>query len=196
MNFNFVSNRIRNFLLSPKSEWQTIKSESDTKKIVLRKYAVPLILFMTICSMAGSIFFAGDVLGSRFWYMVIKAAGIFVFSYLGLYISALIINEVTVSFNVRKDLDTTFKLLIYSSTATFLVSALVLLWPPLQLLSVFGFYSLYLYWFGSTIILDIQKDDKLGFVVVSALIITGVYTILWLILEGILQTVFAISVFS
>lgn len=189
MNLSFVINRAKNFLLNAKPEWQTIKTEISTKESILKGYAVPLIIFMTLGSILGSIFMV-----SKFWYTFVKAAGIFTFSYVGLYISAVIINEVTTSFNAKKDIDTTFKLLIYSSTASFLIAAMVLLWPPLSLLAVFGFYSVYLYWIGATILLEIPKDDKLGFVVVSTLIITGVFSILWLILEGILLTVFSVSI--
>jgi hypothetical protein len=189
MQLSFVFNRTKNFFLNPKPEWQTIQSETHTRETVLKNYAIPIITFMVICSILGSF-----MMVSKFWYTCVKAIGLFAFTYAGLYISAIIINEVTSSFNARKDLNTTFKLVIYSSTASFFMSALVLLWPPLALFSVFGLYSVYLYWIGASVLLDIPKDDKLGFVVVSCLIITGIYTILWLILEGILFTVFAVSI--
>lgn len=185
MNFNFVFNRTRNLIINPKTEWNNIRLENFTKDEVVRKYAFPMIIIMAACSIVGSI-----ITVSNIGYAIIKAIGIFGFTYIGTYISAVIINELTTSFNSKKDLSTTFRLVIYSLTAYYVMVSLVLLWPPLGMLSVFGLFSIYLFWEGSTILLDTPEDNKIGFVVVSTLVIAGVYSILYLILAGILTALF------
>ncbi len=186
MNFKFVFNRARNLIVSPKTEWTVIQSETQGKEAVVKSYAIPLILIMALCSILGSI-----IMVSNFGYAIIKALGIFGFTYAGMYVSAIIINELTTSFNSKKDIDTTFRLVVYSFTGYFIIMAIVLLLPPLSMLSVFGLFSVYLFWEGSTILLGTPEDNKVGFVVVSALVIAGVYAILYLILGGILTSVFA-----
>lgn len=188
MNFNAVFNRARNLIVNPKAEWQVIQSESLAKDAVVKGYAVPLILVMAICSIVGSL-----ITVSLLGYAIIKALGIFGFTYAGMYLSAIIIHELTSSFNSKKDLNTTFQLVVYSFTAYFIISALVFLWPPLSMLYVFGLFSIYLFWEGSTILLNTPEDNKIGFVVVSSLIIAGIFAILYLILGGILTTVFAVK---
>jgi len=188
INISFIFNRARNLIVSPKTEWAVIKSESQNQKVVIRKYALPLILLMALCSIVGSMIMVSNV-----WYAVLKALGIFGFAYAGIYISSLIINELTSSFNSKKNLDTTFQLVVYSCTAYFLVMAIVLLLPPLGLLSAFGLYAAYLFWEGSVILLGTPEDNRVGFVVVSALVMAGVYAILYLILEGILNSVLSIK---
>lgn len=189
MKLSFVFNRTKNLFLNSKTEWQAILKETHSKELILKNYAIPLILILVICSFFGSIFMV-----SKFWYAMLKAIGLFASAYVGTYMSAVIINEITSSFNIPKNLDTIFALVVYSSTASIVMSSLVLLWPPLALLSVFGLYSVYLYWTGSSVLLNISKDDKLSFVVISCLIVIGVFTILWLILGGILTTVFEVSI--
>lgn len=188
MNLTFVFNRVRNLIVNPKAEWAVIQTESLSKDAVVKTYAVPLILIMAACSIVGSI-----ITVSNLGYAILKALGIFGFTYIGIFVSARIIHELTTSFNSKKDLDTTFRLVVYSFTAYFIISALVNLWPPLGMLNVFGLFSLYLFWVGTPILLETPEDNRVGFVVVSALVIAGVFAILYLILEGILTSIFALK---
>ncbi|HEY4788685.1 MAG TPA: YIP1 family protein [Bacteroidales bacterium] len=186
MNFNFVFNRARNIIVSPKTEWTVIQSEAQSKEVIIKTYAIPFMLIMTVCSVIGSI-----IMVSNMGFAIVRAIGIFGLTYVGLYISALIINELTTSFNSKKDKDATFRLVIYSSTAYFIIMSIVSLLPPLSMLSVFGLFSVYLFWEGTSILLETPEDNKIGFVVVSTLVIAGVFAILYLILGGILSALFA-----
>ena len=188
MNVNFIFNRARNLIVNAKAEWVVIQSELQSKEVVIKNYAIPLILIMAACSIVGSI-----ITVSNLGYALIKAVGIFGFTYLGMYISAIIINELTTSFNSKKDMDTTFRLVVYSFTAYFIISAIVNLWPPLNMLNVLGLFSLYLFWEGTSILLETPEDNKIGFVVVSAVVIIGVFALLSLILGGILTAIFAVK---
>jgi hypothetical protein len=188
MKLNFVFNRAKNLIINPKAEWTIIQSELHSRNTIVNNYAVPLIALMSICSILGSL-----IMVSNLWYALLQSICIFVFAYIGIHISAVIINELTTSFNSKKDIDTTYKLVIYSFTACYFMLALALLWPPLSMLAVFSLFSIYLFWEGSTILLQTPEDNKTGFVVVSSLIIIGIYTILYLILKGILTSIFTVN---
>jgi hypothetical protein len=188
MNFSFVLNRARNLIVNPKAEWVVIQKESQGKSVIIKTYALPLIIMMAACSVLGAIITVSNVA-----YAIIKALGIFGFSYAGMYVSALIINELTTSFNSKKDLNTTFRLVVYSLTGFFIIKSFVLLWPPIEMLSVLGLFSVYLFWEGSATLLETPEDNKIGFVAVSTVVVVGVYAILYLILEGILTNVLAVK---
>jgi hypothetical protein len=188
MNFSFVLNRARNLIVNPKAEWAVIQKESQGKSVIIKTYALPLIIMMAACSVLGAIITVSNVA-----YAIIKALGIFGFSYAGMYVSALIINELTTSFNSKKDLNTTFRLVVYSLTGFFIIKSFVLLWPPIEMLSVLGLFSVYLFWEGSATLLETPEDNKIGFVAVSTVVVAGVYAILYLILEGILTNVLAVK---
>jgi hypothetical protein len=180
MNLNFVINRAKNIIVNPKAEWIVILAETKTKNTIVKEYALPMVSIMAICSFFGSLMMAGSLAGA-----LVMGAVLFVFFFIGIYVSAYIINELTTSFNSKKDIHTTFKLVVYSFTAYFATSAITLLWPPLILLSAFGLYSIYLFWEGTTILLRTPEDNKIGFVAVSSLIIIGVYAILNFMMDGI-----------
>jgi hypothetical protein len=65
--------------------------------------------------------------------------------------------------------------------------------PYLGLLVVFSFYSIYIFWLGSSPLIETPEDNKAGFVVVSGLIILGIFAILFQILKVILFGIFEFS---
>jgi hypothetical protein len=77
-----------------------------------------------------------------------------------------------------------------------MASSLSLVLPPLSILMAFALYSLYLFWEGSTILLGTPDDNKVGFVVVSSLIMLGIYAILSLVIKQILDGIFGISLLT
>ncbi len=189
MNFKFVFNRVKNILLSPKEEWLRIANEKDSKNDIITKYAMPLLIMIVICSIIGDIIFASRFLFS-FMYVITKAIIMFTVAFVSMYFSALIINEITTSFNSRKDIHSTFKLVVYSFTAYMITTAFTSLLPPLGISQLFALYSIYLFWNGTSVLLQTPEDNKVGFVVVSTLIMAGIYTIVYLILGTILTGIF------
>ena len=192
MNFNFVFNRLKNLILNPKSEWNAIELEAQTKEALIKQYAIPLMLMVAICSIIGDSIFQSRLTFS-IAAVVCKAFFVFGIAYAGMYISAIIITELASSFSSKKDLDACYRLVIYSLSAYYAASAVTNLLPFLRELTILGFYSLYLFWVGTTIVLKTPNDNKVGFVVVSNLVILGVYAILTLILNAILTGIFGVG---
>jgi hypothetical protein len=192
MNFNFVFNRLKNLILNPKSEWNAIELEAGTKEELIKKYAIPLMVMVAVCSIIGDSIFQSRLTFS-IAAVVCKAFFVFGIAYAGMYISAIIITELASSFSSKRDLDACYRLVIYSLSAYYAASALTNLLPFLRELNILGLYSLYLFWVGAAIVLKTPDDNKVGFVVVSNLVILGVYAILTLILNAILTGIFGVG---
>jgi hypothetical protein len=192
MNFNFVFNRIKNLILNPKSEWSIIEQEAYTKEQLIRQYALPLMVLVAICSIVGDTIFQSRLTFS-IAAVICKAFFVFGIAYAGMYISAIIITELATSFNSKKDLDACYRLVIYSLSAYFAASAITNLLPFLRELNILGLYSIYLFWIGTSMVLKTPEDNKVGFVVVSTLVMLGVYAILTLILGAILTGIFGVG---
>jgi len=192
MNLNNVFNRAKNLIINPRIEWINIQSEPQTKREILRKYAIPLIAMMSFCSVVGDCLFASRDYFSA-GYVISKAIAIFIFTYAGVYLSGAIVNELTTSFNSKRDINLTFKLIIHSFSPFFIISSICLLIPYLGLLIAFSFYSVYVFWAGTTPLLETPEDNKPGFVVVSSLITVGVFAILLQILKVILLGLFGFN---
>ena len=191
MNFSFVFNRFKNLILNPKSEWNSIELEAHTKDQLIKQYALPLMLMVAFCSIIGDSIFQSR-LNFSIATVLFKAIFVFGISYTGMYISAIIITELTTSFSSKKDLNSCYRLVIYSLSAYFAASAITNLLPFLRELYILGLYSIYLFWLGSSTVLNTPEDNKVGFVVVSNLIILGVFVILNLILGAIFTGIFGV----
>jgi hypothetical protein len=180
---NFVFNRAIKLIINAKAEWQIIQTETHTKTEVIKNYALPWIIVITLCSIVSDFIIAASVA-----YVLTKAVITFVMAFSVMYLSSIVINEITTSFNSKKDINTTFKLVVYSLTAYFIITSITYLipLPPIQMLMVFALYSIYLYWVGSAPLVGTPEDNKVGFVVVSSLIIVGIYAVLYLILFNVI----------
>jgi hypothetical protein len=145
---------------------------------------------MAACSFIGDMLFGPISIG----YILMKAIFIFAFIYVGIYVAALIINELTSSFSSKKDINIVYKLVVYSCTGFFAVASVTLLFPPLVVLIILSFYSFYLFWEGCTNLLGTPEDNKVGFVVVSSLMLLSIYAILYFfLLRSILVATFNVN---
>lgn len=193
MNFGLIYNRVINLIINPKSEWENIKLENISKKDAVKKYAIPLILLLTISTFLGNLFYTSR-LTIHPLYPLISAAAMFVIVYVGTYLSAVLINELTSSFNSKKNLNATFTLVIHSLTAFFIFTSLAYVLPePFYEVRYFGIYSLYLFWLGSSSLLETPVDNKVGFTFVSTLIILGIYAVLTMVFSRIIGGIFGLG---
>jgi hypothetical protein len=191
MNLSAINKRVINLIINPKSEWELIKTENTSKNDVLRNYALPLVILMSICSVIGNSLYASRFLFSVV-YLIFSGIAMFIVGMAGTYLSAIIINELTTSFNSKKETNLTFNSVIYSLTAFYIFTSLAYLLPaPFYQIRFFGFYSVYLFWLGSGSLHDTPTDNKVGFAFVSSLIVIGIYYLLTLIFNVIFNGFFA-----
>lgn len=180
MNLNNFFNRAKNLLIYPHIEWVRVEAEITTKQQIIKSYVMPFVILIAICSFIGSSLFSLEP-----YPISIIIVKIFITSLLfigGVYLSSLIINELTTSFGINKNPEATFKLISYSFNSFFLASCLLGLLPDLPIIAILGIHSVYLFWLGVTSILKAPEANKVGFVVVSFLIIIGIYAIFSLII--------------
>ena len=110
-NINFVFNRAVKLILNSKTEWNTILTETLTRRSVIKNYALPWMVIMVVCCFIGeSLFESRNIFSIQ--YVLTKGIIIFAVTYIGIYVSSLIINELTTSFNSKKDTEAVFKLVI------------------------------------------------------------------------------------
>ena len=178
MDFNKIYNRAKNIIIKPVEEWQVIKGETDDKKEVILNYALPLLCLIAIASLVGSAVTKLH-LGVSILSVLVSAIIVFVVQLLVMALSAYIINELASGFGSKKDINAAFKLVIYSSTASYLASILSGLIPMLSVLfGIFGLYSIYLFWTGLTPMMETPENKKVGYIIVSFLIIVAITLIL------------------
>jgi hypothetical protein len=165
--------RVKNILMTPKTEWEIIKGESATPMSLLTSYVVPLALIGAVASFIGygliGINVFGIKIGGISW-GIAQAIVSFVGAIVTYFVSTYVIDALAPSFSSEKDINKSAQLVAYASTAAWVV-AIVHVLPALGLLAILGLYSVYLFYVGLPVLKKTPEDKRIVYMIVSALII-------------------------
>ncbi|MGQ9846876.1 MAG: Yip1 family protein [Bacteroidales bacterium] len=187
MEINALISRTKNLILKPEEEWKVIESEDTKPGTVMMNFVLPYLVLDFIASLLGSYLFAWRWFFNPIRYAVATALTSFVVYIIVLYVTPIIIKALGYSFGTEVSQEKAFKLIAYSFVPLYLIAILTDLFPVISILSILGLYSLYILWHGFGSLLHAPEDKKVGFYIVSILIIIGEYIVLSLIL-GLLFT--------
>jgi len=187
MEINAIINRTKNLIIKPEEEWKVIEAEQTKASSVFTNFVLPYLILNFIASILGSSLFAGRILFyNPLSYGIATAFTSFLVYVIVLFVTPVIIKALASSFGTEVDKDKAFKLVAYSFVPSYVIGILVGLLPLLSVLGILGLYSLYILWHGFGALLHTPEDKKVGFYIVSILIIIGEYFILGFILGAIL----------
>jgi hypothetical protein len=166
--------RVKNILMSPKTEWPVIDSEPATIGGIYKNYVMILAAIGPVCMLIGLLVFGMPYLSFSMGYLLAQAVVSYVMALIGCYILALIIDTLAPSFGGTKDRVKAFKVAAYSSTAAWVVGIFYLL-PLLAILGIIGaLYTLYLLYLGLPVLMKTPADKSVVYtvaVIVAAIII-------------------------
>ncbi len=173
--------RVKNILLSPKTEWQVIKSETTSVSGMLTSYVLPLSII------PGAI----ALLSSAFWgsinYGLIMAIIAVVGAIIGFYVGTYVADALAPSFSSEKNLNRSAQLVGYSYTASAVASILGIIPILGWLAALAGFaYMIYLLYLGTSPIKNTPEDKRIGYTIVIIL----VQIVLYFILSAIFTSLF------
>ncbi|MGM0503274.1 MAG: Yip1 family protein [Bacteroidota bacterium] len=175
MDLKRILNRIRFFIISPAQEWEKTAHEKAANKALVIQHIVPVVLFSSM------IIFAGRILNWEDHSVVNGTLAVLSFllvAFFTIYLSAFIINELLPKFDTNKNLNRTFKLMIFSSLPVLVAYGISSFHPQMGFINFFSLYSIILYWKGVKPLLGIPEDKITGFVLISLLIIGALLMII------------------
>jgi hypothetical protein len=170
--------RVKNILLTPRTEWEVIDAEPATVADLYKGYIIPLAAIGPVAQAIGSSVFGYTVpfLGS---YKTPPGAAItgalvtYCLTLVGVYVLALIIDALAPSFNGTRNQIQALKVAAYSSTASWVAGIFALI-PGLRFLGILGVYSLYLLYLGLPVVMKAPKEKALGYtavVIIAAIVL-------------------------
>lgn len=179
----------KQFILSPKSEWEVVKSDKDTAHQHVMKYVLPLALISAVAIFVGVGLIGYRVLGYRIQSVsgglaqaIMSLASILI----SVYLSGFVIHKLAPTFDTTVSLDKAVKLVGFSYTAI-LLAGILNIFPPLAFLTFLGgLYSLYILYIGFKPMTNVSDEKSTSYFIVSLLVIVGVYVIIGMILAGII----------
>ena len=162
--------RVKNILLTPKTEWQRIDAEPATIGSIFTSYVLILAAIGPIAMLIGQQVFGiggfGYVWKPSIAYSIGSAVLTYVLSLVAVYVSSLIIDALAPSFGGTKDPVKAFKVAAYAATAGW-VAAIFNIIPMLAWLALIGaLYGLYLLYLGLPRLMRVTEDKAIGYTVV------------------------------
>jgi hypothetical protein len=175
--------RVKNIMLRPDAEWQVIAHESGDVKYLFTRYVailavIPALARFVSDSIIGQTGAIGTVRVALLPGLINLVLG-YLFAFVIIYATALIIDALTPSFRSHRNLPGALKLATYSFTPVWLAGIFILI-PGLRFLSILGLYGLYLMWTGMTPLMGTPRDKSLFYafcVVIAAIVVTIVLAI-------------------
>jgi len=152
MDFNFIMQRALGIITKPNEEWKKIKGEKATVAGLFTNYAIILAAIPAIAGLIGWMVigrsFMGITIRVPIGRSVMWSILMYVFSLVGVYILALVIDFLAPNFGSGKDITDSTKIAVYSTTPSWIAGVFYII-PALGMLAmVAGFYSLYLLFLG------------------------------------------------
>ena len=188
--------RAKNILTNPKQEWEVINGEEATPMTLLTTYVIPMVLIGAIAGFIGYGFIGinygfGIRIKGLDWGLY-HGISTLISGIISFFVSSYVIDALAPTFKSEKNINKSAQLVAYSSTAFWVVAILMIL-PALAILMILGLYSVYLFYLGISVMKKTPEDQKIVYMVVSALVMIVVSLVINFILQKILMSVFGLS---
>ena len=176
--------RVKNILLTPKTEWEVINGKTATPQSLLMGYVLPLAVVAAIGSLLKGLLFAG---GYGLKYFIILAIIAFIVTTVTYYISVIIVDMLAPSFGSEKNMGKSAQLVAYSGTASYIAGLLSFLPYVAFLIMIAAWaYGIYLMYLGIGPLKKTPEDKKVVYMLVAYLVMIVLYFIIAAILTAIL----------
>ena len=183
--------RVKNIILTPKTEWSAIALEKQSLTVVITSYVIPLVLIGAVATFIGY-----GLIGINYGILRmsgmgwgIKMAVIQVISAIvGVVVTAFVVDALAPSFGSEKNINKSAQLVAYGYTPAF-IGALFSILPAIAIIgSLFSLYGIYLMYLGLGPIKKTPEDKKVVYLVVTIVVLILVYIVIGVILGSILGT--------
>ncbi len=186
-----IIERVKNILVTPKTEWEVIKTESTTPQALFISYVLPLSLLAAAGVFLHGLIFPGV---SGFKFFIVSAIIAFVANAVGFFLSSYIIDALAGSFDSEKDINKSAQLVAYSSTPSYIASLLSFVPGIGTLISIGGMiYGIYLMYLGIGPLKKTSEEKKVAYMVVAYLVIIAIYFVIAAIVGLLLFSLFGVT---
>jgi len=167
--------RVKAILLTPKTEWAVIETETGDANYLFTNYVAILAGIPAVAILIGYSI-AGLGVGRAF----LLAVFMYVLYCATWYLAALVIDALAPTFGGRKNFASALKVSTYSPTALWLAGIFQLI-PPLSVLSIVGLYSVYLLWLGLPPLMKAPPDRATGYTAAVFVIMLAIVVVISLV---------------
>ena len=197
-----IISRVKNILVCPKTEWQTIEAENEPHAKVFTTYVVLLAIIPAVAAFIGyglivpkgyrvaADFAAAHGISSassNFLALGLRHAIVQYITMLGsTYLTAFVIDALAENYGAQKNFNRAFALVAYAYTPMFIGGVFYIL-PSLSWITLLaGAYGLYLLYIGLQPMMKATEEKQTIYFVISLIVTMVVWAVVYAILNAIL----------
>jgi hypothetical protein len=188
-----VVDRAKKILMTPKTEWPAISSETPAIQEIMLKYVLPLSLIPAVAQVIGDGIIGGAIGSWALRLALGKGIVTFLAAVAGVFIAAYVVDFLAPNFSSEKNLGRAVQLVAYSNTPGWIAGILYLI-PALSILVLLAsLYGVYLLYIGMPYQMKTPQEKVVPYLLVAIIVVIVVYFILALILSPIVSGIFGAS---
>lgn len=161
-------------LFVPLREWKGIANDSEPLEAIIKYYAWPLIVISAVVK-AFSLYFGFAENSELDQFKIPFILTMLLFNMIApmfvILLGGLMIGKVGKALGASLHNPSSFRLLIYSYTPLFFATILINTGLHIEYLGLISIYSIILFWLGIDPVLHLPSDRKLGFLIISVMIL-------------------------
>jgi hypothetical protein len=173
MDHKFFLSGLKNILLSPIKAWEIIDSENKSVRVTRNNFLIPLNILVAISAITGSLLFTNTELTPVYSFFIgVKWFLVFIIS---IYLTALVLGEITFPLDLGKDFSVSFRLIVYALAPFMLCQVLSRLFESLLFVNIIGLYGLYIFWTGAEKLINPPQYKKMPLLIATAITMFAIY---------------------
>ena len=188
MDFRFLYLRIRYIILNPDTAWEYIKQENRPLKDVRNSFLFPVLILVTICAFLGSLIFINSTLSPV--YSVLIATKVLLLNLVVIYLSAILLSEITKALDLGKDFKVSFKLIVYSLTPFLICQMISHLFDSLIFINILSIYGLFIFSTGSGRMLNPPEHKRIPMLVAITVVVIGFYIAFGMLISSVIDRIY------
>lgn len=188
MDYKFLLISLKNIHPDPSQTWETIDSENRPLKVVRDSFLFPLLILVTLFSIACSLIFMNNELSPVF--SILTGLKNFLTLLITVYLSALIFIEITYPLDLGRDYFVSFRIITFSLTPLLLTMIISGLFESLQFVNILGLYGLYILWTVAEKLLSPPQHKKMPLAIASFITIAGIYAVTSVLINMLFERAF------
>jgi hypothetical protein len=171
--------------MNPKKEWPAIKEKPISTSQLFTGYVAILALIPAVAYLIGSCLIGINLFG--YYYRVPFVDGLiyavvnYILAFVGIYLSAFIINALAPNFESKQNMNNALKLVAFSYTPIWIASIFSILTSLSFLSGLLGLYGLYLLYVGLDIMMETPVAKKIVYLLVVFVVLIIVYVVIGVI---------------
>jgi hypothetical protein len=188
MNNKFFLFKVTDIIFNPVKAWETIDSENKSVAVIRNSFLFPLIILVSIASIAGSLIYINPE--SAAVYSVFVGIKCFMLFYVSVYASAYILRQITHALDLGDNFAISFRLIVYSIVPLLVCQIFSRLFESVLFVNVLALSGLFIFWTGTERMLTPPSYKKMPLLISAFITFVGIFIAIDFLFTKIIDKIF------